>query len=64
MSNLSAPQKIWLELFQKLLERGVQDLDGLSALNSISHILLRTIPADEAQSLIPTLATVCAVCHQ
>ena len=64
MSDLSKPQKIWLELFERFLMRGVGNLHDLATLNSISHALLRTVPAVEAQSFLPTLSTICAVCHQ
>jgi hypothetical protein len=64
MTELAAPQRIWLELFQKFLERGVRDLRDLASLNTVTHALLRTVPAEEAQSLLPQLSTVCAICHQ
>ncbi|MGB9072511.1 MAG: hypothetical protein WCC22_07540 [Terriglobales bacterium] len=63
MSELSAPQQIWLSLFQKFLEKGINNLDELSRLEALSHLLLRSIPATEAQTLIPVLSTNCAICH-
>jgi hypothetical protein len=64
MTELSAPQKSWLELFERFITRGVRDLHDLSALNTITHALMRTIPAEEARAFLPQLSAICAVCHQ
>jgi hypothetical protein len=63
MIELSGSQEIWLRLFEQFLRRGIRDLHDLAALNTMSHALLRTIPAVEAQALLPTLSVTCAVCH-
>jgi len=63
MKEFSKPEQIWLDPFQRFIEGGVHTLDDLARLNGVSHILLRTIPGVEAQTLFPTLNTVCAVCH-
>jgi len=58
------PQEIWLRLFDQFIRRGVRDLHDLMSLNSVTHVLMRTIPADEARAFLPALKQFCAVCHQ